>query len=115
MVSPSKRSANKVFKPHGKVIYKQNKPGKAECANCGGRLHAVPRRKGAELRKLSKTQKRPQRPFGGVLCGNCTARLVKMEARLNHGLMDASEADFKLFKFARVKKYAVQVKEVSGR
>lgn len=103
MVSPSKRSAKKVFKKRGKVIYKRGKPGKAECANCGSRLHGVPRKQGVELAKLSKTEKRPQRPFGGVLCGNCTRRLVKLEARLKHALTDASQADFRLLKYARVK------------
>ncbi len=104
MVSPSKRSANKVFKKMGKVIYKEDKPGRAQCANCKGVLHAVPKRKGSELAKLSKTEKRPQRPFGGVLCGNCTRRLVKMETRIKHGLITLSQADFLLLKFARVKK-----------
>lgn len=103
MVSPSRRSAKKIFRKRGKVIYKNSKPGRAECANCGGVLHAVPKRKGVELRKLSKTEKRPQRPFGGVLCGNCTLRLVKMEARLKHGVIQPSEADFRLLKFSRVK------------
>lgn len=104
MVSPSKKSAKKVFKPHGKVIYKRDKPGKAECAHCGARLHGVPRKLGVELSKLSKTEKRPERPFGGVLCAKCTARLMKVEARIKHGLMDSSQADFKLLKFARIKK-----------
>ena len=104
MVSPSKRSAKKVLKPHGKVIYKRDKPGKAECAHCNARLHGVPRKQGVELAKLSKTQKRPQRPFGGILCASCTSRLIKVETRLKNGVMQPGQEDYKLLKFARIKR-----------
>ena len=54
-----------------KWIVKRKKPSPAHCATCGNKLHAVPNRNVAEMKKLSKTQKRPERPYGGVLCGTC--------------------------------------------
>ncbi|MEM4691631.1 MAG: 50S ribosomal protein L34e, partial [Desulfurococcaceae archaeon] len=35
----------------------------------------------SELRKLAKTEKRPQRTYGGVLCVNCLEKLLKKTIR----------------------------------
>ena len=34
-----------------------------------------------EIRKLSKNQRRPNRPYGGMYCTNCTKEIIKKEAR----------------------------------
>lgn len=61
--------------------YKKKKPSKHVCAECGAVLHGVPRGRPYEIRKLSKTSKRPNRPFGGYLCSSCSRKHFKNEAR----------------------------------
>ena len=34
-----------------------------------------------QIKKLSKTKKRPTRPYGGQLCSECSRRVFKEEAR----------------------------------
>lgn len=69
--------------PGGRNVlhYKKKKPSKHICASCGEVLHGVPRGRPYQIRKLSKTKRRPNRPYGGQLCGACTRRLFKQEAR----------------------------------
>lgn len=75
--------------PSGKrvVIYKRRLPGAAHCALCGGKLHGVPRVKA----RLAKTEKRPERVFGGVLCGACAALVVRDRVRLKSGIASREE------------------------
>ena len=61
--------------------YKKKKPSKHVCAECGAILHGVPRGRPYEIGKLSKTSKRPNRPYGGYLCTKCMRKLFKNEAR----------------------------------
>lgn len=61
--------------------YKKKKPSKHVCAECGALLHGVPRGRPYEINKLSKSQKRPNRPFGGNLCPKCARKHFKNEAR----------------------------------
>jgi len=57
---------------------------------------------GAELNGMSvagslkgKTRKRVERLFGGVLCANCTAEVVKLASRIENGEMKLSDASTK--------------------
>ena len=60
------RTATKV------VIRKvRKKPKIAKCAICKKPLHGVPREIPSRMRKMAKTEKRPERPFGGYLCSEC--------------------------------------------
>ncbi|MFX1518936.1 MAG: 50S ribosomal protein L34e [Promethearchaeota archaeon] len=75
-----KKRSTKV--PGGRVIhYKKKKVRKSKCAVCGKRLSGVPRMSPSALRKLPKTQRRPQRPYGGYLCSQCLQELTKQAAR----------------------------------
>ncbi len=69
---------SKVRIPSGKVTthYYRRMPGKAQCAGCGDYLKGVARAHSNELSNMSKTQKRPERPFGGVLCSRCTRQTI---------------------------------------
>lgn len=62
--------------------YKESRPGKARCA-CGKPLAGTARGTRTEINKLSKTQKRPSRPFGGQLCAACSKQLLRETARLS--------------------------------
>lgn len=98
MVNPAKRHSKKVTRrsPSGKrvVLYGAKKPSAASCALCGGKLQAVPRRSASGMRALAKTEKRPQRVFGGVLCFGCTSKVLKERARLSSGSLTRAEVDF---------------------
>jgi len=79
------RTFRRVFAktPGGRVVlhYKRRKPGFAECADCGTRLKSVPRAYPAELKNMPKTAKRPQRPYGGVLCSACSRGRIVSSVR----------------------------------
>ena len=65
-----------------KVHYRKSNPKTAHCAKCGASLKGIPRARTAELKKLGKTEKRPSRPYGGVLCTKCSRELMKQKARV---------------------------------
>lgn len=69
--------------PGGRTVihYEKRRPGPARCAICGRTLNGVPRLRPVELRKLPKTAKRPERPFGGTLCPSCLEKLLKKSIR----------------------------------
>lgn len=72
---------------HGqKIKLVRGKAGKRECSICGKQLAGVPH--GATksgVGKLSKTQKRPSVPFGGVLCTECRAVTAEETAKIIAG------------------------------
>jgi large subunit ribosomal protein L34e len=79
------RTLRKVFvkTPGGKTTlhYRKRKPSKAVCASCKTQLAGVPRERPYKMMNLPKTAKRPERPYGGVLCSPCTRKLMKEKAR----------------------------------
>lgn len=64
-----------------RIQYRERKPSKAKCGACGKQLAGVPRELPAKISKFSKTARRPQRMFGGVLCSSCTRAYIKNKAR----------------------------------
>lgn len=79
------RSMRRVFRRAPKkgstLTFRKRKPSKAKCAGCGKVLAGVPRERPHKMQKMPKTAKRPQRPFGGVLCSACTRKKVVAKAR----------------------------------
>jgi len=79
------RAMRRVFRrtPKGVSVlqFKKRKPSKAQCAGCGKTLAGVPRERPHKMQKMPKTAKRPQRPYGGVLCSACTRREIIKKAR----------------------------------
>ena len=67
--------------PGGSTVrsYVKGKSKQASCAYCGRALHGIPRLKGHK--RLSKTRSRPERPYGGVLCGSCLREEIKLDVR----------------------------------
>ena len=63
------------------VHYRERKPSKAVCAQCKKPLAGVPRELPSKMANLPKTAKRPERPFGGVLCSPCMRKRLKLQAR----------------------------------
>lgn len=64
-----------------KTHYRRRKPSKAVCGKCKTELSGVPRELPAKMKNLPKTHKRPQRPYGGVLCSSCMRDQLKQQAR----------------------------------
>ncbi len=63
---------------HGHTThYIRRKPSYAHCAVTGQKLHGVPRVRDAERRHLSKTQNRPNRPFGGKITHSVLAEAIQ--------------------------------------
>ena len=65
--------------PGGNVSlqYRKRKPAKAKCGACGALLAGVPRERPFKMQNMPKTAKRPERPFGGVLCSKCMRKKIK--------------------------------------
>ncbi|HIH32057.1 TPA: 50S ribosomal protein L34e [Candidatus Woesearchaeota archaeon] len=62
---------------HTRLVYAKKKPSKAHCADCGKVLHGVASARPYLMSKLSKTQKRPERPYAGMLCSECMRIRIK--------------------------------------
>ncbi len=69
--------------PGGKthIHYRERKPQKAHCAGCGKVLAGVPQGISSVIRKVPRSARKPQRPYGGMLCSACTRQTLKAKAR----------------------------------
>jgi large subunit ribosomal protein L34e len=69
--------------PGGKntVHYRERKPSKALCGKCKKQLAGVPRERPAKMANMPKTAKRPERPYGGVLCSTCLRKHLRAQVR----------------------------------
>jgi len=89
MVQPQKsRSRRRVYVKSSKgtkLVYKQRKSAKRTCNFCGKPLHGVAAVTRKALKKLTKSQKRPERKFGGVLCSSCSRLRIIQEVRGKNG------------------------------
>ncbi|MBN2330640.1 MAG: 50S ribosomal protein L34e [Candidatus Aenigmarchaeota archaeon] len=83
MPRPAQRSRSfrkkPVNTPGGRqtIHYLKKGPCIARCAVCKRPLHGVPSGLPSEMRKLKKTSKRPDRPYGGNMCSACSRETVK--------------------------------------
>jgi len=64
-----------------RLRYKKRKPSVAKCSLCGIELKGIPRLRPFKAQNTPKTMKRPERAYGGFLCGNCLKEKLKREAR----------------------------------
>ena len=69
--------------PGGKNVLRHTlrKPKKAHCADCGTVLSGMARGRPAQVKRMSKSQKVPSRPYAGQLCSPCTRRRMVAKAR----------------------------------
>lgn len=79
------RSLRRIYRktPGGRTVlrYEKRKPSKAQCGGCGAVLKGMLRERPYKMRKTVKTKKRPERPYGGVLCSKCLRRKIIEGAR----------------------------------
>jgi len=81
MARPSRRSRTlaRIYKrvtKGVKLVYKKRKPKPAHCSNCGVVLIGIPHERPYKMMNMPKSQKRPERMFGGVLCSRCAKREI---------------------------------------
>ncbi|ODS37392.1 hypothetical protein BEH94_04535 [Candidatus Altiarchaeales archaeon WOR_SM1_SCG] len=87
MVSRQLRSRSKkrrsVRTPGGKAIihYGKKKPKKHHCGRCRKELTGVPNAVPSKIRKMRKTERIPERPYAGVLCGECMENLMRYKTK----------------------------------
>ena len=87
MVKPGQRSRTlrRVSRrtPGSRTVlqFRKRKPSKAKCSKCGKILSGVPRERPYKMKRLAKTKKRPERPYGGELCSACTRQKMIAKAR----------------------------------
>jgi len=79
--SRSSRRKQVKTKTGTKTRYESRNTSKPTCPKTGQVLNGVPRGKQNNIRKLGKSQKRPQRPFGGVLSSQAMRKKMKERAR----------------------------------
>ena len=70
--------------PSGKITLheRRRRPSQAKCANCKSPLHSIQRKIPSEFKKLSASERKPERPYGGYLCSNCTKEIFRERARM---------------------------------
>ena len=81
MARPSRRSRTlaRIYKrvtKGVKLVYKKRKPKPAHCSNCDAVLKGIPHERPYKMRTMPKSQKRPERMFGGNLCSQCSRREI---------------------------------------
>ncbi|MDD5054007.1 MAG: 50S ribosomal protein L34e [Candidatus Nanoarchaeia archaeon] len=67
-----------------RIEYHKRKNAKILCGNCKEELMGVPRR----MKKKSKTQKAPNRPYAGNFCSSCSRKLIKEKILNEYGVDD---------------------------
>ena len=90
MAHPQKsRSRRRVFvkTPGGenKLTYRPRKPAKATCSKCRSPLHGMASLTLKAQTKLTKSKKRPERRFGGMLCSKCSRAELINRLRSKNG------------------------------
>ena len=90
--SRSKRKIFKITPGKRKVIhYKRREKGKEHyCAVCHGLLQAT-----HSFPCMAKSEKHPERKFGGHLCHACTAKVVKYAGRLKEGIIAEDDVEIR--------------------
>ena len=60
-----------------KIHYRTRNMPRLRCSLCDQQLHGIPRVIPSKFKNLPKTKKRPERPYGGILCSSCMRKKIK--------------------------------------
>lgn len=107
MPSPSnRRKARRFYRNQSGntgVFYFKGKTGKKECGLCHESLHGVPHgKRKAELSRISKTEKRPEVVFGGILCSHCRTMVIEETIKVKTGIKVFEDVSFDSQKFVKM-------------
>ncbi|MGC8567698.1 MAG: 50S ribosomal protein L34e [Candidatus Micrarchaeia archaeon] len=72
------------------VHYEKHKTGMPHCAICGAELNGI-----RTEAKGGKSRRTNSRLFGGVLCADCTAEVVKLGSRVEEGYIKLDDISTK--------------------
>ncbi len=113
MVKRFERSSEKKFVrtpgAQTKIVFFKGKAKKHHCALCKKILHGVAHAsRRYDVSKLSKTQKRPSVPFGGVLCSSCRRKVFIETIKVKEGIKQLQDVSFLLKKFVQMADKKVQ-------
>ena len=69
--------------PGGRLVIRhvRKNPKLASCSNCGRKLQGVPRIRPEYLKRTVRTERRPERPYGGNLCSSCMREMFRVKSR----------------------------------
>ncbi len=69
--------------PSGRIsVHKRREHvARAKCANCKSPLHGMPKLSQSGIKKMSASDKNPNRPYGGNLCSGCSKEVFRHAAR----------------------------------
>jgi len=95
----SKKRVHKRTTKETKLTFKSKKVSQAHCAICAGHLAGVPRLEKAELKKLSKTKRRPEVPFGGHLCTKCRRTVFEEAAMVKSGVKEIEDVRYQVLPY----------------
>jgi ribosomal protein L34E len=85
--SKSFKKFNRITKTGRNVVhYRRAPPSQPHCAICRVELNGI-----SIGRKGGKSRRTNSRLFGGVLCANCTAEIVKLGSRVEQGDMKLTD------------------------
>ena len=85
-----------------KTIFVKGKTGKHKCALCKGILHGTPHGKvSSEVRKMSKSERRPDVLFAGTLCNKCRKEAVEEAAKVKIGIKKTIDIDIEKRKYVQ--------------
>ena len=85
-----------------RIVDAGKKTKKRTCNLCGKMLHGVPHGKTtAQLSRLSKSEKKPNAIFAGLLCSKCRRKAIDNAIMLNQSTKSIQNIDLELQKFAK--------------
>jgi len=97
-MKPKDRVKKRIFRrtPSGavKTATKEAIKHVPKCGMCSVRLKGT-----SYSRGLRKTERRPERPFGGCLCHKCTERVMLYRARVKNDDIKSSEVPLQFQKY----------------
>ncbi|MHA1132088.1 MAG: 50S ribosomal protein L34e [Candidatus Helarchaeota archaeon] len=71
-----------------KIHYKKHGPSQSKCAECGNPIKTIPRLRGPNMRKVSRTKRNTSRMYGGYYCSICLSKKIKSAVRASLGKLD---------------------------
>ena len=82
-----------------KRVFEHEKPAKIRCAITDETLKGVPHAMKSKSQKLSKTQKRPSVPFGGILSSKAREQVFIETGKVVAGIKTLEDVDEKYKKY----------------
>ena len=110
-MNPQQKTKKKKFVKGQKNVhlrFSRGKSGKHHCSVCGKLMHGMPHGKTTvQVKKLSKSQRRPEALLAGTLCNICRVRIMEAAIQVKYGMKEMTTID--LFLKPLVEKAVAQV------